>query len=194
MGGWSVLGWSVMCSAWFDASARGDGRSLLNRASSRSLASIPFPFFHLGGSCYLRFRVRTDWQARKACFGPNRNRVSPFPVGYGSIAGPRFGVGGSVQLRRSAPDLLESKIRCRLVGTRLVPAAHIEQFAPPFHLRVRGILDLQPGTRAAVRPIRAAVPLCDDAFEIPLRARTEQIPPASLDVIHVSQAGLPPAA
>lgn len=62
--------------------------SLLNRASSRSLASIPFPFFHLGGSCYLRFRVRTDWQARKACFGPNRNRVSPFPVGYGSIAGP----------------------------------------------------------------------------------------------------------
>jgi hypothetical protein len=50
------------------------------------------------------------------------------------------------------------------------------------------VLDLDPGGRDAVALIGAAAPLGDDALEIPVARRAEQITPARLQMINLEQA------
>ena len=64
-----------------------------------------------------------------------------------------------------------------------------EQLVTIAHLRVLGILDLQPGRSASISTLRATSEFAHDAFEVPLTRHRKQIAPALLDVIKVHQAG-----
>ena len=57
------------------------------------------------------------------------------------------------------------------------------------HLRVCGVLDLQPRRDAAIRAVRAMRPLRHDALEITIARGAKQIASAPFDVIQVQQPG-----
>ena len=59
---------------------------------------------------------------------------------------------------------------------------------PIAYLGVIGVLDLQPGRGAAIRVIRAAGPLADDAFQIAIASDAKQIASALRNMIEVEHA------
>jgi hypothetical protein len=69
-----------------------------------------------------------------------------------------------------------------------VRSAGGEQLVSIAHLRVGGILDLQPRGAPTVGLIRAARPLPDDAFEVTLAGHAKQTTAALLEMIEVEQA------
>jgi hypothetical protein len=66
-----------------------------------------------------------------------------------------------------------------------VSAACGKEFVSIAHLRVGGILDLQPRGAPPVRLIGAVRPLPDDAFQITLAGHAKEITAALLEMIEV---------
>lgn len=58
---------------------------------------------------------------------------------------------------------------------------------PITHLRVLGILDLQPRRGAAIGAIRAVCPRRDDAFKVTLARHAKQVTATALDVVKLEQ-------
>ncbi len=89
----------------------------------------------------------------------------------------------------------EAKFWCALASPLLSEiASRLEQLAPAVHLRVRGVLDLEPARAAAVALVDATSPLPDDAFQLVPARRFVQGDAAPDDVVADRVRGTRPAA
>jgi hypothetical protein len=79
--------------------------------------------------------------------------------------------------------LRDAQHRTTLAGT----CSAVEQFVARGHLRVRGILDLAPAGAPAVRMVRTRRELAHDALEVMGARDLEEVPPPSLDVVHIQE-------
>jgi hypothetical protein len=85
--------------------------------------------------------------------------------------------------RVGSKDLRDAQHRTALARS----CSTFEEFVAGGHLRVTGILDLDPVRARAIGMVATARELPHDALEVVRTGDLEEAPPACLDVVHVQQ-------